>query len=148
MCSSDEEEPGPSTGRKRVATSKFKPSKCGRGGKRQSDRTAATIVAPEATPPQPLMRQVPAVTRGIYPIHLNFPTQPHTKYLQATGGQKLYYHHASSMSFGWRPLVPPSRASSTQSIEYWSILLSHTQIHVLMLTLTGFRCVRLLTKIV
>ena len=81
-----EEERGPRTGRKRLVNSKFKPSMRGKGGNMQnSDQAEATIVAPKATPHPPLMRQVPAGTRGEYtPYATHFPTQPQANYLPAT----------------------------------------------------------------
>ena len=78
----DEEEPGPSTGRKLVVTSSSSPQSVGVEGK---GRGADTIVAPEATPPAPLMCQVPVMTReGYTPYTAHFPTQPPAKYLLAT----------------------------------------------------------------
>ena len=106
-------------------TTKFKSSKLGRGGRRQNERATAAIVAPEATPPPPLLRQVPAVTRGGYTPHTRYPpTQPQANYLLATGRSETVAQQRSEVKVTvdvhlYHHPGPAQRPTSNQGASYY-----------------------------
>ena len=131
----DEEEPGTSASRKRVTSTKFNPSKRGRGGRRQNDRAAATIAASEATPPPPLIRQVPAVTRGGYTLYTSYyPTQPQANYLLATGRSETVVPPRSEVKVTVDLHIYLHPASTAPNTKSWSVILPYTTIFMLTLT--------------